>query len=44
MSYTHLELGIDYLPYWEESDTDNTDTETATETETNDINNIELPF
>lgn len=42
MGYTALELGLDDLPYWEESDTDITDTDT--ETETNDINNIELPF
>lgn len=40
MNYTALEIGLDYLPYWDESDSDNTDTETATETNTD----IELPF
>ena len=41
MDYTHLDLGIDYLPYWDEpTDRDNTEIETETETNTD----IELPF
>lgn len=43
MEYTLLELGFDYLPYWDEP-TDITESETETSTETTDINNIELPF
>lgn len=42
MDYTALDLGIDFLPYWDdETDTDNTESDTdTTETDTN----IELPF
>lgn len=44
MEYTALDLGFDYLPYWDEpTDTDNTELETSTETNT-ELNNIELPF
>ena len=42
-NYTALDLGIDYLPYWDEP-TDISESETETTTETTDINNIELPF
>ena len=42
MDYTALDLGIDYLPYWDEP-TDS-DIEIETSTETTDINNIDLPF
>lgn len=41
MEYTNLELGIDYLPYWDD------ETETAENeqtTETTELNNIDLPF
>lgn len=41
MDYTNLELGIDYLPYWDD-ETETTENEQSTET--TDINNIELPF
>jgi len=44
MNYTALELGFDYLPYWDETSDTDTDIETETATETTDINNIELPF
>ena len=40
-NYTALDLGIDYLPYWDD-ETETTETETTTET--TDINNIDLPF
>ena len=40
MEYTALELGFDYLPYWDEP-TDITEPETETSTE---LNNIDLPF
>jgi hypothetical protein len=38
--YTALEIGLEYLPYWDESETE-TEAET---TETTELNNIELPF
>ncbi len=41
MEYTLLDLGIEYLPYWD--DETDTDIETETSTETTDTN-IELPF
>lgn len=45
MEYTALDLGIEYLPYWDdETDTDTTESETEQTTETTDINNIDLPF
>lgn len=41
-NYTLLDLGFDYLPYWDdETDSDNTENEQSTET--TDIN-IDLPF
>ena len=42
MEYTNLELGIDFLPYWDdETETDTTESDTdTTESDTN----IELPF
>lgn len=41
MEYTNLELGFDYLPYWD----DETETaETEQNTETTELNNIDLPF
>lgn len=41
MEYTFLDLGIDFLPYWD----DETETaETEPTTETTELNNIELPF
>ena len=40
MEYTNLDLGIDYLPYWDD-ETETTENEQSTET--TDIN-IELPF
>lgn len=44
MEYTNLDLGIDYLPYWDdETDIDNTDSETS-DSETTELNNIDLPF
>ena len=43
MEYTNLDLGIDYLPYWDD-ETDISESETEQTTETTDINNIELPF
>lgn len=40
-NYTALELGFEYLPYWD----DETETaENEQNTETTDINNIDLPF
>ena len=42
MNYTALEIGFDYLPYWDD-ETDTTESET-TESETTELNNIELPF
>lgn len=39
--YTHLELGIEYLPYWDDADT--TENEQTT-TDTTELNNIDLPF
>ena len=41
MEYTNLDLGIDYLPYWDD-ETDTTENEPTTET--TDLNNIDLPF
>lgn len=41
MDYTNLDLGIDYLPYWDD-ETDTTENEQTTET--TELNNIELPF
>jgi hypothetical protein len=38
--YTALEIGLEYLPYWD----DETETETTETTETTELNNIELPF
>ena len=44
MEYTNLDLGIDYLPYWDEpTDISESETEPTTET-SNELNNIELPF
>lgn len=43
MEYTALDLGIDFLPYWDEP-TDITELETEQTTETTELNNIELPF
>lgn len=43
MEYTALDLGIDYLPYWDEP-TDTETIETEQTTETTELNNIELPF
>ena len=37
-NYTALEIGLDYLPYWDEP-TDISDSETS-----NELNNIDLPF
>tara|TARA_R110000868_G_scaffold68492_1_gene202439 strand:+ start:9873 stop:10001 length:129 start_codon:yes stop_codon:yes gene_type:complete len=42
MEYTNLDLGIDYLPYWDEP-TETTEDEPTTET-SNELNIIELPF
>lgn len=42
--YTHLELGIDYLPYWDDADTTESETTTDTDTDTTELNNIDLPF
>lgn len=40
-NYTALELGFDYLPYWD----DETETiENEQTTETTELNNIDLPF
>lgn len=41
MNYTNLDIGIDYLPYWDDADT--TEDEQTTDTNTG-TNNIELPF
>jgi hypothetical protein len=41
-NYTALDLGIDYLPYWDEP-TDISESETS-DSETTELNNIELPF
>lgn len=41
MDYTNLDLGIDYLPYWDD-ETETTEDEQTTET--TELNNIELPF
>ena len=41
MEYTNLDLGIDYLPYWDD-ETETTETEQTTET--TELNNIDLPF
>ena len=41
MEYTLLDLGIDFLPYWDD-ETETTETEQSTET--TELNNIELPF
>lgn len=41
MEYTNLDLGIDYLPYWDD-ETDTTENEQTTET--TELNNIDLPF
>lgn len=43
MEYTLLDLGIDYLPYWDEPTDSDIETETSTETNT-ELNNIDLPF
>jgi hypothetical protein len=43
MEYTNLDLGIDYLPYWDD-ESDTTESETEQATETTELNNIELPF
>lgn len=40
MEYTNLDLGIDYLPYWDD-ETDISESETEQTTE---LNNIDLPF
>lgn len=42
MEYTLLDLGLDYLPYWDEP-TDISESETS-DSETTELNNIELPF
>jgi hypothetical protein len=39
-TYTALEIGLEYLPYWD----DETEAETTETTETTELNNIELPF
>ena len=39
MEYTALELGFEYLPYWDD-ETETTENEQNTESDTN----IELPF
>lgn len=44
MNYTHLELGIEYLPYWDDAETTESETTTDTTDTTEDTNNIELPF
>jgi hypothetical protein len=41
MEYTLLDLGIDFLPYWDD-ETETTEDEQSTET--TELNNIELPF
>lgn len=43
MGYTNLDLGFDYLPYWDEPTDSDIETETSTETNT-EIKNIDLPF
>lgn len=44
MEYTNLDLGIDYLPYWDEP-TDISESETSDSETSNELNNIiELPF
>lgn len=42
-NYTALEIGLDYLPYWDEP-TDISESETEQTTDTTELNNIELPF
>ena len=43
-NYTALELGFDYLPYWDD-ETDITESETTESETSNELNNIiELPF
>jgi hypothetical protein len=39
-NYTALEIGFDYLPYWDD-ETDISESETEQTTE---LNNIDLPF
>jgi hypothetical protein len=41
MNYSNLDLGFDYLPYWDD-ETETTEDEQTTET--TELNNIELPF
>ena len=43
MEYTALDLGIDYLPYWDEP-TDISESETSDSETSNEQNNIDLPF
>jgi hypothetical protein len=42
-NYTALEIGLDYLPYWDEP-TDISDSETSDSETSNELNNIDLPF
>lgn len=43
MEYTNLDLGIDYLPYWDD-ETDISESETTDSETSNELNNIDLPF
>ncbi len=43
MNYSNLDLGIDYLPYWDD-ETDITESETSDSETSNEQNNIDLPF
>ena len=42
-NYTALEIGFDYLPYWDD-ETDISESETEQTTDTTELNNIDLPF
>jgi hypothetical protein len=43
MNYSNLDLGIDYLPYWDD-ETDISESETSDSETSNEQNNIDLPF